>query len=656
LIPQVFLYILLNMELSLKVDHLLSESESMNNQGELAKALQAATQALDLARSADPSTTARALVGLARVRFRLGQYSQGKTLAIEALSLVKEKLSAETVRVQADIYQILGNCAAETNSFVEAEEHYRQASELARESGYVRGRVAAIHGLANNVYFPRGKFELALSFEEEAYGLLREHSLDEDLIFPFMSLAMICLTIGQVQRAGIVLGELSRIAAPHSFAQGYCVCLKADLALKEDDLQQAEELYARAQKISELTGEPWLNINFRLGMSRYQQRSRNSAAARDWANEALTYAKRLGYLHEEGKALVERARACWGGDDLLAAETDLAAAIDIFEKLDAAFDLARARFLLAGLLTVEQKTSAAAAWRRAAKALLDGNYAFYIDQERALAYPMIAAHLNDPDPEIAHLSAVLLEHFKAVPPAPLRVVIFGPFKVYQGRRLIPVSDWKRRRAGELLRLLLANPGHSLHRDQICEALWPDRPANSALTYFHQATSALRQILEPELPEKFPSRYVQVEESHVTLNLPPGSEVDFENFEDHVRKKEWEAALALFTGEPFASDRYQNWAAWRREKLIEQYFQALMEMAEKHFSASESKAALENCQLILAEDPWNEPAGLLAMRACIQMNDRLEAIRIYLKLAAALRDDLGILPSPELRLFYQSLIK
>ncbi len=651
-----FLSILLKMELSHTVDSLLAESRALDGQGELAKALQAASRAVEIARGLDAASAARALVGLARVRFRLGQYGQVKTLVSEALTLVNESPATESAWVRADIYQYLGNCAAETNSFAEAEENYRQASELSRESAYVRGRVAAMHGLANNVYFPRGQFSLALLFEEDAYALLREHGLSEDLIFPLLALSMICLAMGQDQRAGIYLDELSSIVVTGSFAQGYCWCLKADLALKEDDLAKAQELFAGAGKISELTGEPWLTINFRLGMSRLYRKSGNGAVARDWANEALTYARRVGYLHEEGKALVERARACWLAGDLAAAEGDLAAASEVFRRLEAAFDLARARFLLAGLQETGQKKAAPAAWQEAVKAILAGDYAFFIDQERALAFPMIAAHLNDPDPGIARISGALLDHFKAVPPAPLRVLTFGAFKVYQGKRLIAASEWKRRRAGELLRLLLISPGRTLHRDQACEALWPDRPANSALIYFHQATSALRQILEPELPEKFPSRYLQVEESHIALHLPPGSEVDFETFEEHIRRSEWEAALALYIGEPFANDRYQHWAAWKREHLNDPDFQALMETAERQLAVGEPQAALENCRRILAEDPWHEPAALLAMKACERMNARPEAVRIYLKLAAALQEDLGILPSQELRTFYQSILK
>jgi tetratricopeptide (TPR) repeat protein len=63
----------------------------------------------------------------------LGQYPQVKELASEALSLIAENTTAEIAKIHVDIFQVLGNCATETNSFSEAEEYYRQASSLARE-------------------------------------------------------------------------------------------------------------------------------------------------------------------------------------------------------------------------------------------------------------------------------------------------------------------------------------------------------------------------------------------------------------------------------------------------------------------------------------------------------------------------------------------
>jgi DNA-binding SARP family transcriptional activator len=56
----------------------------------------------------------------------------------------------------------------------------------------------------------------------------------------------------------------------------------------------------------------------------------------------------------------------------------------------------------------------------------------------------------------------------------LRVWTLGRFAVQQGARRIDERAWHQRRAGELFRLLLVAPDYSLGREQVLEALWPDR--------------------------------------------------------------------------------------------------------------------------------------------------------------------------------------
>jgi len=69
------------------------------------------------------------------------------------------------------------------------------------------------------------------------------------------------------------------------------------------------------------------------------------------------------------------------------------------------------------------------------------------------------------------------------------------------------------------------------------------------TPFHQATSALRHALEPDLPDKFPSRYLEVEGGQVTLHLPPGSWWTG-SVRAKRREEKWEEALALYSSELF----------------------------------------------------------------------------------------------------------
>jgi DNA-binding SARP family transcriptional activator len=65
-------------------------------------------------------------------------------------------------------------------------------------------------------------------------------------------------------------------------------------------------------------------------------------------------------------------------------------------------------------------------------------------------------------------------------------------------------------------------------------------------------------------------------------------------------------------------------------------------------------ALDACRAILVDDAWNEEAVLLGMRACLALNDRPTALRLYRSLEAALRHELGLSPRPDLRALADSL--
>ena len=634
------------------ITSLIDESLILGRVEDIAVALRKARSALEEARRQGvPALVAQALVSLAEMRFRLGQYRAARSLAEEALEQAEPDAPA---RVRA--WQVLGNCAAETGSLREAEEWYRRAAELAREIGYHRALAAALHGLAAGVYFPRGQFDLALAADEQVRDIALDQGRMEWLIYPLVMIALIGQLTGRRERAWAALEELSGLISPGTIAQGYHLSIGAALALDEGEWEEARTLYTQARSIAEATGEPWLNISVRLGLSRFHRLAGDAPVARAWADDALSFAVRVGYRHEQGRALIERGRAAWLCGDLPAAEADLQSAAGLLEQLGAAFDLARARLLLAALRFERHAPPSEfyASWMEAVSSIVGGGYVFLLEQERPLAFPLLAACLSSPNPHIAAVARSLLEHLERIPPPSLRVVTLGRLEIRQGKRTVEKRALRRRRAGELLILLLLAPGHTLSFEQVAEALYPEHDPRAAQSFFHHATSSLRHALEPDLPEKFPSRYLEVEEGQITLRLPAGSWVDFEAFESHCRRGEWEAALSLYGGEFLPECRYADWAMGPRERLNLLYQQALLEAARTRLAEGHPTEALEACRRLLALEPWHEEAVLLGMRACVALNDLAGARRLYLALEKALREDLDTAPQEELQAFYRSL--
>ncbi len=629
---------------------LIDESLSLEQSGDLPSALRCACRALEMARAdGHPEHIAAALLAVGRVRFRLGQYNAARRLATEALSLC-----APDSPQRADALIRLGSCATDTNALAEAEAFYLQAAEVGREIGYALALFQALHGLASGVYIPTGRFDLALAADEEAYRIAGERGLGALRYFPLMTMAWTLMTTGQTERARRILDELEQMARPGSWIEGYYCWLAGDLALYEGDPERARALYARGRSVTEETGEPRLTAAIRVGISRYYRAIGDGPNARTWADDAVKYAARMGNRHALGKTLIERAGAAWLCRDLPAAEADLRAAIEVLTPLPANFELAQANLLLAALLHQQGRAGADSIWLEAVSRIVSGGYAFLLDQERSLAFPLLASFLNSDDPCVATVSRTLLDHLMRVPPPPLRVQTLGRLEVWQGRRPMEIRVLRQRRAGELLALLLIAPGRTLSSEQIAEALCPERPLDAARTFFHHATSALRRALEPDLPEKFPSRYLEVAEGQVTLRLPPDSWVDVDAFEAHCRRGEWEEALALYGGEFLPEYRYADWTVFHRERLSLLYQQALLGAARARLAAGQFAGALEACWQLLALEPWHEEAVLLGMRACVALNDLAGARRLYLALEKTLREDLGTVPQEDLQALYRSL--
>src|SRR5918993_145704 len=57
-------------------------------------------------------------------------------------------------------------------------------------------------------------------------------------------------------------------------------------------------------------------------------------------------------------------------------------------------------------------------------------------------------------------------------PKPLRVRLLGGFRVSVGDRIIEGSEWRLKKAANLIKLLALAPQHRLHRERVMELLWP----------------------------------------------------------------------------------------------------------------------------------------------------------------------------------------
>jgi DNA-binding SARP family transcriptional activator len=636
-------------------ERLQAKMDDNDRIGDSQALLASASEAVEKARRYDPERLAQTLTVYTRLLIQDEQYDLARACANEVIIL--EQLTSST----AEAIIALGICAAQANHLDEAETYFNRAADLSRKIGYPQGLARSLQYLTSLVLLIRGQFHLALTMVEEA-GILLEEQGSKQWTEPFMR-GMIYQIVGDRRHCRQILDELvlqiepgTRLAAAYYF-------LWARLAIDDGELEQAKEYLRLGLRVANRIGVMDLNLWIRLEYSRYHRLKDEAPVARTWAEDALHQAKRNGSQYFTGLALLERAPDNWDSGDHASAESDLGEAVRLLEPLRAAYDLARARFLRALWYRQSNNPGAETAWSEVAKFIIREGYAFILEKEQDLAFPLIAAHMRSKTPAVRSLTEELLRHLANVAPPPLRITGLGEFAVWKGRRRIVGQAWLRRKAGELFRYLLLQPNRAGGHEVIIEALWPDSSSDNPIDMLHQATSALRHALEPDLPDKFPSRYLKVEGEHIALSLPPGSEVDFEHFErvlplaiqTHSTERLQEA-LSLYAGDLFPSDRYADWSEEKRQSLAEQRQRGLLSLAKTYLDQNQFYNAINCSRQILSADAWNEDAVLLVMQAYAGMQDTPHALQMFQELERTLDKELRIIPRSDIRALAEALRK
>ena len=636
-------------------DGIQNRTEDGERKGDQQTLIAGAQAAVEHARRYDPDRLSQALVTYVQLLSRDGQHEQARGHAEEILRIDQHSQSA----VEAVI--TLGISAAVAGRLDEAASHFHRAADLSRQIRYTLGLARALQYLVSHVLVIRGQFHLALTLMEEA-GVVRESMGGKHWSEAFWR-GFIYQTVGDRRHCREVLDELVVQFEPGTRMAAAYYLLWSRLALDEDDLEQAKELLRLGLRVANRVDVRDLNLWFRLESSRCYRMRNEAPVARSWAEDALSMARGTGPNYFVGLAYLERAQSNWDLGDRDAAEADLDEALRQFEPLDAAYDLARARYLRALWYRQANHPQAEQVWVDAVQSIIRGGYAFLLEKEQDVAFPLIAAHARSKNPEVRLANESLLRHLANVLPPALRVYGLGQFAVWKGRRRIPDQALGRRKAGELLRFLLLQPNRAAGREVIIEALWPDHSSDTPSDMLNQATSALRHALEPDLPDKFPSRYLKVEGEYITLTLPPGSLVDFESFERALpiaiqtrSVDRLQEALNLYSGEIFPSDRYADWSAEKRQFLAELRQRGLVSLANALMQNERYYDVITCARQVMQVDPWNEDAALLAMKAYAGLQDVPHALQIYQDLERTLKAELRIVPREDLRGFAERLRK
>ena len=246
------------------------------------------------------------------------------------------------------------------------------------------------------------------------------------------------------------------------------------------------------------------------------------------------------------------------------------------------------------------------------------------------------------------------------------ITTFGTLQVTREDLAVTESDWHTRQARQLLKILITERPRPVSTDLLIEILWPNSTPHAAATTLRSAINALRNVLEPDRPNRAPSRYVVTQAPGYAFHLTSDIWLDVEEFERKLnlahntpdpgrRLQLHEEALDLYGDDYLISDPYADWLQTERDRLRERFFNALLQVAELYAETGHYADAITACRRMLARDEVRENAYQALMRYQAESGDSAGALLTYERCRTILSEELGADPSPLTQQLHQRIL-
>jgi len=235
-------------------------------------------------------------------------------------------------------------------------------------------------------------------------------------------------------------------------------------------------------------------------------------------------------------------------------------------------------------------------------------------------------------------------------------------------RLVVELDGKRiedalpGRQGRLLLAYLAlNRRRPVARDELADAIWPDRTPDAAESSLSALLSKLRRAVGHELLDG---------RSSIQLQLPAHSWIDVESAMEAIHRAEsalrggdwagaWSAARVSLhiARRAFLAGEDAPWIEEVRRQLADVHARSLETTAAAGLAigGSELDTAERSARTLVSEAPYRESGYRLLMEALARRDNVAEALRVYEELRRKLRDELGAVPSSGTQELHRTLL-
>jgi DNA-binding SARP family transcriptional activator len=431
----------------------------------------------------------------------------------------------------------------------------------------------------------------------------------------------------------------------------YALGILGDVYRERGDLALARAAYEESARRSEAMGDVQALVPALAGLARV-------LAFDDPDQAAALAARAVGYGAGMGQV-----------GALLAAGHVALAAGDADAAAQAAADAgaaARARRERAGLAEALELEGRAAPSSQARVGALEQAVAVWRELRNPLgeARAQLALAQAVGDAELAGVAEVRLRELGARPmavradaePAPaLAIESLGGFRVLRDGAPVPRSEWRSRKARDLLKILVARHGRPVQRDALIEALWPGEDPARCANRLSVALSTLRGVLDPG--RRFGADHFVASTGGALALVLDHVAVDLEAFLGHAgaglalrndgRPEEAHerlvAAEAAYAGDLLEEDLYEDWAVAAREDARDVYVRVARCLAADARAAGDHDGAVRFLLRVLERDAYDEEAHLALVVAFVEAGRHGEARRAFRAYRARM-DEIGVEPA------------
>lgn len=249
-----------------------------------------------------------------------------------------------------------------------------------------------------------------------------------------------------------------------------------------------------------------------------------------------------------------------------------------------------------------------------------------------------------------------LVRWETVEPAPIEICALGPLQLRKNGRWLSENEWGSEKAKLLLAYLIWKSPRGATREELSEALWPERPFEETANVFHVTLHRLRRVLQPKTGTRITTNYIVHDRGYYRFNTAAPHWLDITAFESLATATDLDAlraAVELYRG------CYLEDTAWAlppdveaRQRRLEQMYADVLRRLCVQLDGRQATPYLEK---LLAVEPVDETAYRALILGYLAQGRRDLARRYIVRWQQAL-EELTLEPTQEIISLWETVNK